>query len=351
MASYLGSAEVAAWAILGSIWDLFYYTTCGIADSGEIRVAKHLGDNRPRLAQLSAYKALLIGMVIAIVTSVVYFSLQDYVPGWFTHDETLKAMLRELVPFVGVANLSMTFGMQCWSLIGAQGKYKVATWVSFVSSWGVTMPLAAIFVYAFFIDLQGLTAATTIGYTTCGTALSYLLLATDWDKQARKIQERNAEVKAGAGGTGEDAEEELWASLQVRGAASRAVAGRGIRLLVVPARGRSGLLFGNVSSRPGTVVLAVRPWSPLAGHVHVGDALLTVNGNDAVGMNAQAVASTMDAQKATDRELVFVAPAYQDDGDDNGDDDLEAVAEEASTKSTFTKSPAGSFKAPSFILT
>jgi Na+-driven multidrug efflux pump len=58
----------------------------------------------------------------------------------------------------------MTFGMQCWSLIGAQGKYKVATWVSFVSSWGVTMPMAAIFVYVFFIDLQGLTAATTIGY-------------------------------------------------------------------------------------------------------------------------------------------------------------------------------------------
>ena len=203
MASYLGPAEVAAWAILGSIWDLFYYTTCGIADSGEIRVAKHLGDNRPKLAQLAAFKALLIGMVIAIITSVLFFCLQDQVPGWFTHDETLIAMLRELVPFVGVANLSMTFGMQCWSLIGAQGKYKVATWVSFVSSWGICMPLAAIFVYVFFIDLQGLTAATTIGYTTCGAALSYLLLSTDWEKQARKIQERNADVKAGA--AGEDA--------------------------------------------------------------------------------------------------------------------------------------------------
>lgn len=107
MASYLGPAEVAAFAILGSIWDLFYYTTCGIADSGEIRVAKHLGDGMPMLAQLSAYKALLIGMIIAVITSIVYFSLQDSVPGWFTHDETLIAMLKELVPFVGVANLSM----------------------------------------------------------------------------------------------------------------------------------------------------------------------------------------------------------------------------------------------------
>jgi hypothetical protein len=49
-------------------------------------------------------------------------------------DATLQAMLAELVPFVGMANLTMTFGMQCWSLIGAQGKYKLATWISFLSS-------------------------------------------------------------------------------------------------------------------------------------------------------------------------------------------------------------------------
>ena len=46
--------------------------------------------------------------------------------------------------------------------------------------------------------------------------------------------------------TDADAEEELYTSVAVRGAASRAVANRGIRLLVVPARGRSGLLFANM---------------------------------------------------------------------------------------------------------
>jgi MATE family multidrug resistance protein len=263
MASHLGPAEVAAWAILGSIWDLLYYTTCGIADSGEIRVAKHLGDNCPKLAQLAAFKALLMGMVIGIITSVLFFCLQDQIPGWYTHDETLTAMLRELVPFVGVANLSMTFGMQCWSLIGAQGKYKVATWVSFISSWGVTMPLAAIFVYVFFIDLQGLMAAMTIGYTSCGATLSYLLLSTDWEEQAHKIQERNADVKSGAAGEdtkGDDAQEELYASLQVRGAASHAVASRGIRQLVVPVE--TPVSIANVgldSSDSGSHVAASQP--------------------------------------------------------------------------------------------
>jgi hypothetical protein len=54
-------------------------------------------------------------------------------------------------------------------------------------------------------------------------------------------------------------------------------------------------------------------------------------------MDAQSVVSTLDSQKAIDRELVFVAPAYQDESD-NEDDALEAIAEEASTKSSFAPS-------------
>ena len=49
-------------------------------------------------------------------------------------------------------------------------------------------------------------------------------------------------------------------------------------------------------------------------------------------------------QKAIDRELVFVAPAYQDENEDE-EDALEAVAEEASTKSSF----APSFDASGFV--
>lgn len=78
-ASHLGSAEVAAWAIMGSLWDVFYATTSGIGDAAEIRVAFHLGDGHPTMARLSAYKSLFIGMMVSICVSIVYFSLQDYV--------------------------------------------------------------------------------------------------------------------------------------------------------------------------------------------------------------------------------------------------------------------------------
>jgi multidrug resistance protein, MATE family len=348
MASALGPAEVAAWAILGSIWEVFYSATAGIGSAAALRVGLHFGANRPTMAKLSGYKALLMSMLVASIVSIVYFSLQDRIPQWFTVDPTLQAMLRELVPFVGVANLSMQFGMTSWSLIGAQGRYKLATWVSFISSWGVCMPMAAVFVYVFRIDLQGLTSAVAVGYVSTGAALSYVLLSTDWKKVAREIQETNAAASSGStsngdtsGGGGDVTEEELYASLNHHSAAARVAARRGIRFVSIPPGQRSGIILGNVYTRPGTFVLMVRNWSPLYGRVRNGDVLMALDGKDVTRESARDISARLKNCKGSIRDLTFVSPMENTYGDDDDDVLFEAIAEDDSSEApgpTGTKS-------------
>lgn len=308
-ASHLGPAEVAAWAILGSIWDMFYVTTSGIGDAAEIRVSLHFGENKPGAARLCGYKALLLSMSVATIVSLIFVSLQNRLPAWFTVDKTLQAMLLELVPFVGVANLTMQFGMTSWSLIGAQGKYKLATWISFISSWGAAMPLSAVSVYVFHFNLQGLTAAVVIGYVSTGAALSYVLLSTNWKKVAKKIQDQNAETAAGEDSdTGERAEEELYAAMQTRRQACKAAARRNICLLSLPPGQRSGLIFGNVAGRPGTHVLVVKSWSQFWGTVRNGDSVLALNGQDVTKMDATEISSKLNESIQEERLLSFASP-------------------------------------------
>ena len=204
MASALGPAEVAAWALLGNIWEVLYSTTSGIGNAAELRVSLHFGSNRPNMAKISGFKSLLLSMSVASIISIFYFYFQDNIPGLFTVDPTLRAMLRDLVPFVGVANFAMQFGETSWSLIGAQGQFKLATLVNFVSSWGICIPLAAIFVFCFRIDLQGLTSAVVIGYVTTSATLTFVLLSTNWKKVARKIQERNSHSDGAKGISAEE---------------------------------------------------------------------------------------------------------------------------------------------------
>ena len=126
-----------------------FTVTTGIGDATEIRVAHHLGDNHPTMARLSAYKSLMLGMGVACLVSIIYFSMSSQIPGRFTTDATLQGILSHFVPFDGLANLTTTLGMQCCAIFGAHGKHNLATWISLVSSWGVSMPLAALFVYGF----------------------------------------------------------------------------------------------------------------------------------------------------------------------------------------------------------
>lgn len=98
------------------------------------------------------------------------------------------------IPLMGIGNLSMAFGMMCWGVIGAQGRYSLATAWFFASSWLVTLPLAAIFVYVFGYGIQGIVAALAIGYSCLSTVLIFIMARSDWSELSGVIQERNAIV-------------------------------------------------------------------------------------------------------------------------------------------------------------
>jgi len=333
-ASALGPAEVAAWAILGSIWEIFYEVTTGISDAGEMRVAHYFGRDEPELARLAGYKALLLSMSVASVISVLFFLLQDSIPGWFTFDETLQGMLRQVVPYIGVGNLTMQFGMTSWSLIGAQGKYKMATWISAISDWGLSVPLAAFFCFGMGYNLQGLTAAMVIGYVVTGAAMSYVLLGTNWDKVAEKIRNTNSITGGDVVPTGGDAnnsneeaeadspleddkaENATYAALRGRRSeAARTVATGNMRLVVLPAGVSAGLQLQWDDMANGVVVLWVKPWSQLFNQVVPGDVVLSLDGQSLSGLSVMDarlhvlnVADMLKDPAEHDRTLVVISP-------------------------------------------
>ena len=74
-----------------------------------------------------------------------------------------------------------------WALLGAQGQVRLATFVTFASSWIVTIPIAAFFVLVRNYNLQGLVAAVTMGYSVSSTIIMYLLIRSNWKKRSAKV--------------------------------------------------------------------------------------------------------------------------------------------------------------------
>ena len=90
---------------------MFESTTEAIGDAAEVRCAYQLGKGRPEMAKLSAYKSMLLSVVVSAIITTVFLCLGDYLPAWLTSDHTIQGMLIDLFPLMGLGNLTMTVGM------------------------------------------------------------------------------------------------------------------------------------------------------------------------------------------------------------------------------------------------
>jgi Na+-driven multidrug efflux pump len=188
----LGPAEVAAWALLGYIWSLNKYFTAGVADAAEVRCAHHLGMNDPEMARLTAYKSIYLGLVSALFSTSALFLVGENLVRVITPDPTLQRLALELLPLIGVGQIVMSVGTMSWTLLGAQGRRRLATTVQLVGSWGVTIPLGLLFTYGVNINLQGLTTSVILGLSVAGAGNTYILLRSQWDLLAKLFSDGNA---------------------------------------------------------------------------------------------------------------------------------------------------------------
>jgi multidrug resistance protein, MATE family len=196
--SFLGPAEVATWGLLGTLWDSLEIVTEAIANAGEVRTAFLLGAGKPAEAKLSSYKCLYLGTFASVLISSVMFIAGESIPTWLTNDPTLQRMTAELIPLFGIGNIALSIGTLSWTLVGAQGRFRLSTAVGLTGGWFVAIPMAAILTYVYNVDLQGQTAAIVVGYMVSGTINSYILLQSDWPKLSRRVISQNDGISVGS---------------------------------------------------------------------------------------------------------------------------------------------------------
>jgi MATE family multidrug resistance protein len=190
-AKFMGPAEVAAWGVLGFLWDTFEYTIDGLADAVEVRVGKGMGAGDTQSARSSAYKGLYLSIVISVYSAAFLFIVSGHLPKWLTPDPTLQRLIFETLPLIGFGEVLMSVGMVCWNVVGAQGRVRLATTIEFFVSWFLVIPMAAVLVYIFNFNLMGMVGPLVLGYTVGSVAITYLLVRSDWEGLSRKVIEIN----------------------------------------------------------------------------------------------------------------------------------------------------------------
>lgn len=149
--------------------------------AGQVDIAKRVGK-----------KSVYFGVVVAVFETGLVFIVAEYLPTWLTPDPTLQKMLFDMLPLIGFGQILMVAGMEAWAVIGAQGRVRLATVVEFVISWFIAVPLSAICVYGFNLNLESMVAALTIAYTVGANVYLYILFTSDWESLSAIVVARNA---------------------------------------------------------------------------------------------------------------------------------------------------------------
>merc|ERR1712176_113055 len=178
-------------ALLGAFWDFFEALTEGIGEAAANQVVYLLSagqiDRAKKLCHGTVYMAVIQAV---LVTSALYMSGQ-YLAVLFTTNPAIQHIMNDNIVFIGFANIIMAFSQITWSLIGAQGRFRLATFVIFFSRWMVTMPCALISIYVFVFDLNAVSGSMVVGYATACCALTVIVLRSDWDRLACLMQAMN----------------------------------------------------------------------------------------------------------------------------------------------------------------
>ena len=176
---------------MGAIWDVLEALTEGIGEAAAIQVAYLLAAAQPERAKKLSHMVIYLAVIQSLLVTSGLYMAGKYLAILLSSDPTIQHMMNNSIALIGLANVTMAFSQVSWSLIGAHGRFRLATSVVFFSRWIVTIAIALITIFVFFLDLNSVSGSLVVGYATALFALTSIVLRSDWARLAQLMQEMN----------------------------------------------------------------------------------------------------------------------------------------------------------------
>ena len=182
---YLGPAEITAWCVLRVLWNCTTSWLSALSYNEAVRSESHVKNNRGH-----DQKTLAIVFLLSLVTSTVVLLAGYNLPESVTDDELLQGLLNDLLPFLGIGIVVTGVFATSWNILSAKGEIRLATFVMWLTTWFITIPLATICTIHLRIDLQGQTLALLLGSMLSGS--TYLFSHFSSQQEISKAKKRKA---------------------------------------------------------------------------------------------------------------------------------------------------------------
>lgn len=199
----LGPHALAAHQVMLQVFFLLTSGLYGLVSATTVRVGHNLGAGQVQAARFVAWLNLVVSICIGSIIAAVLIGAGRHLGQVFTQDPDVLHYIGQLSRLVGPAYFLLAIFFVSVAILQGQSR-SLAIMASFLpGAWGVSVPLAFVFVLVLHLGLEALWGALVAGYATITLTAAYFVLTSDWDALSsaaiRRSSKKLADTGAGQG--------------------------------------------------------------------------------------------------------------------------------------------------------
>lgn len=173
---------------MGVVWEFFEALTAGLGEAGAVRISYYLSENLPAEAKRISHKAIFFAIIQGFAFGSIVLMIGPNLAVALTTNSIIQRQFVDLVGMTVMASFAMAFALVTWSLLGAQGRFGIATACVVLCRWLLIFPIAAVCVFGKHFDTISVAGSIAVGYSTAGFCLSLVIMQSDWSQYALEAQ-------------------------------------------------------------------------------------------------------------------------------------------------------------------
>lgn len=183
LASYIGTAELAAQSAVGAVALLTYMVPFSVGIAASTRIASYVGAQNKPAAQIATKSGLVVGLAVSTLNCIVLLVGSRHIARLFTKDEQVIRLALDLMcPLVAVLQVFDGVASVALGILRAQGLQKIGSVINLLAYYVFAMPLAVFFSKYLQQKLEGLWYGIGSGMVLIAVAETAVVMFSDWDE-------------------------------------------------------------------------------------------------------------------------------------------------------------------------
>lgn len=207
-ATYLGQTEQATTAVFGLIGSACWQIPLSISMAVSIRTGNLLGAGMPAKAKVAAWTSQLFSFIVVTVNAVLLLVFRHDFGTMFSNDPAVVTMIQNSIWVTSLVAVGDGIQGAASGVLRGCGMPGMAAKVNLVSYWVLGLPLGVLITYKT-LDVAGLWSGLALAVTISASAMTVIILRTDWEECAREAVDRVTASDERAAEQGEEEREPL----------------------------------------------------------------------------------------------------------------------------------------------